>query len=145
MKIKEELSAIITSKNYADYFGWAGELLKIEEPAKVLAALLKYSFQDELDEKSYNEIKEVSIDKKGTTRLFVALGSSGGMTPRKLVDFIQYKTKVDSRRIQDVRIFENFSFITVPFEEAEIILKVFKKEQGGKRPIIEKARGKKRL
>ena len=144
-KIKDELLTIITSKDYVDYFDWAGELLKDNDPAKVLAALLRYSFQDELDEKSYNEIRETSIDKKGTTRLFVALGSSSGMSSKKLVDFIQHKTKIDNRKIQDIRIFENFSFITVPFEEAEVILKVFKREQGGRRPIIEKAREKKRL
>jgi ATP-dependent RNA helicase DeaD len=67
------------------------------------------------------------------------------MSSKKLVDFIQHKTKIDNRKIQDIRIFENFSFITVPFEEAEVILKVFKREQGGRRPIIEKAREKKRL
>lgn len=144
MRIKDKLAAILTSEDYSDYIDLAGELLKEDKPDKVLAALLKHSFRDELDEKSYSEIREVSVDKKGTTRLFVALGSADGMTPRDLVDFVQHRTKVESRKIQDVRIFENFSFITVPFEDAETILKIFKKEQKGKRPIIEKARDKKR-
>jgi ATP-dependent RNA helicase DeaD len=142
MRIKNKLSGIIESKDYADYLSLAKDMLVEQEPDKVIAALLKYSFQEELDEKSYNEIKDVSIDKKGTTRLFVALGVAQGMNPKELVNFIQHKTRVDAYKIQDVRVFENFSFITVPFEEAEIILGIFKKEQKGRRPIIEKAREK---
>lgn len=143
-KIKEKLNFILESEAYADYLEFAQDMLKEREAGNVLAALLKYTFQDELDEKSYNEIRDVSIDKKGKTRLFVALGSIDSFTPQKLVNFIKEKTRVDSRRIQDVRVFENFSFITVPFEEAEVIIQTFKKSKQGKRPIVERARERKR-
>jgi ATP-dependent RNA helicase DeaD len=142
-KMKERLEAILSSESYTDYLTLAEDMLKEQDAKSVLAALLKHTFGDELDERSYNEIRDVSIDTKGKSRLFVALGSIDRINAQKLVDFIKEKTHVDSRKIQDVRIFENFSFITVPFEEAEIIIQTFKKSKTGKRPIVERARERK--
>ena len=142
-KIKERLEAILGSESYVDYLSLAEDMLKEQDAKNVLASLLKHTFGDELDEKSYNEIRDVSIDTKGKARLFVALGSIDHINAQKLVDFIREKTRVDSRKIQDVRIFEKFSFVTVPFEEAEIIVQTFKKLGTGKRPIIEIARERK--
>ncbi len=140
-RIKAEITHIIQSEDMNGYAKLAQEMLKENEAEKVLAALLKHAFQDELDESSYNEIREVSVDRKGTARLFVALGKIDGMTPRKLVAFLKQHAEVHSERIKDIQIFDKFSFITVPFEEAEIILNIFKKKQGGKRPIVERAKG----
>jgi ATP-dependent RNA helicase DeaD len=139
-RIKAEVAHIIKSEDINGYLTLAEEMLKENEAEKVLAALLKYSFQEELDESSYSEIRDVSIDKKGTTRLFVALGKIDGMTPKKLVAFIKQQTEVPSEKIKDIQIFDKFSFITVPFEEAELILNSFKKKNGGKRPIVERAK-----
>jgi len=142
-KIKERLEAILGSESYMDYLSLAEDMLKEQDAKNVLASLLKHTFGDELDEKSYNEIRDVSIDTKGKARLFVALGSIDRINAQKLVDFIREKTRVDSRKIQDVRIFEKFSFVTVPFEDAEIIVQTFKKLGTGKRPIIEIAKERK--
>ncbi|MDD5584887.1 MAG: DEAD/DEAH box helicase [Candidatus Omnitrophica bacterium] len=141
-RIKDDILKLVQSGDYEDYLKLAQEMLGTNEAEKVLAAILKHSFQDELDERSYNEIRDVSVNRKGTARLFVALGRLDNMTPQKLVSFIKQKAKVEDRKIHDVRIFDAFSFITVPFEEAEVILRVFKKEQGGKRPMVERAREK---
>jgi len=142
-RIKAELAHILKSKNYHEYIKIAQELLEENEAEDVLAALLKYSFQDELEKKSYNKIKEVSIDKKGKARLFVALGKIDGMNPKKLVAFIKQQTEVNERKIEEIKVFDKFSFITVPFKEAEVILSIFKRNKKGKRPIIEKAKEKK--
>ncbi len=139
-RIKAEIANIITADDMNGYIKLAQEMLKENEAEKVLAALLKHSFQDELDESSYNEIRDVSIDRKGTTRLFVALGKIDGITPRKLVTFIKQQAKVHSEKIKDIQIFDKFSFVTVPFEEAEIMLNIFKKKMGGKRPMVERAK-----
>ena len=115
-------------------------MLKETEAEKVLAALLKHTFQDELDASNYNEIRDVSIDKKGTARLFVALGKIDDMTPKKLAAFIKQEAKVPNEKIKDIQIFVKFSFITVSFEEAEIILNIFKKKKGSRRPMVERAK-----
>jgi len=66
------------------------------------------------------------------------------MTKRKLVDFIEQETSVSPRLIREVEVIDAFSFITVPFPEAEKILKVFKSRKGkGQKSLIEKAKGSK--
>lgn len=139
-RIKAEVVHIIKSEDTNGYLKLAQEMLKENEAEKVLAAILKYSFQDELDESNYSEIRDVSVDKKGTTRLFVALGKVDGMTPKKLITFIKQQVEVHSEKIKDIQIFDKFSFITVPFEEAELILNIFKKKRNGKRPVVERAK-----
>ena len=64
------------------------------------------------------------------------------MTPKKLVDYVIKRSKVDDRKIKNVEVFENFSFMSVPFTEAEIILEAFQKEKNGKKPLVEKAKDK---
>ncbi len=82
------------------------------------------------------------VDRKGTARLFIAKGKNDGMDPRKLVDFIQKETGVEQRKIDDVRMFESFSFFAVPFEDAERVLHAFHKQSGGKRSLVSRAKDK---
>jgi len=142
-KIKSDLENIIKSGLYVEYFSLAQDLIKGDEPDKMLAALLKYSFEDELDPGNYNEIRDVHPKIPGQTRLFIARGRKNGMTPKKLVKFITENTQIQSKKIKDIVIQEDFSFINVPFKEAEIILRSFKRRKNGKRPIVEKAKPRK--
>ena len=123
----------------------AKELLEGRDALNVIASLIKHSYSDELDENNYREIREISsssVDKKGTARLFVALGKLDNLTPKKLVELIKKETMVDEKHLKDIKIFEKFSFVTVPFEEAEIIVNIFKKKKNGKKPLVEKAKSK---
>jgi ATP-dependent RNA helicase DeaD len=124
----------------------ADDILDGKEPQGVVAALLKHQFQDELDAKNYNEIRDVaaggSLNRQGRTRLFVALGKSDGMSPRSLIDYIRETAEVAPNLIQDIRIFDEFSFLTVPFEDAELILGAFRKKSQGKRPVVDRAKEK---
>ncbi len=142
-RIKTQIKNIINSDINIDYINMAQDLLKENAPENVIAALLKHSYQDELSRKGYSDIREVSVDKTGKTRLFVALGKNDDLTRKKLITLITQKANVDEWKIEDVKIFDSFSFITVPFEEAEIILHIFKKEGKGKRPIVVRAKKKK--
>ena len=145
-QIKKDIECIMNENSFDKFSELANEILKDKNPVDVIASLIKYSFEDDLNEKNYNEIKESKFDinKKGKTRLFVALGKIDGMNPKKLVDFIEKESGVLKDNIRDSKIFDKFSFITVPFEEAEVIIETFKKGKKGKRPLIEKAKeGKK--
>ncbi|OPX30796.1 MAG: RNA helicase [Candidatus Omnitrophica bacterium 4484_171] len=143
-RIKNELAGIIQSSLDSQYLDFAQEILAENEPDKALAAFIKYSFGDELSVRNYSKIKDVSVDMKGTVRLFVARGRADNMDPRKLVNMIREIAQVDSWKIRDVRIFDKFSFITVPFAEAEIILHAFKKQKTTRKPIVERAKERKR-
>jgi ATP-dependent RNA helicase DeaD len=118
----------------------AAELIEDTPEEDVLAAVLQHAFKDELDESSYHEIRDVLVDKKGKTRLFVAQGRANGMTPQKMVNMIHQETGVWKNAIQEVQILDTFSFITVPFREAGVILEVFKKQGRGKKPLVVKAK-----
>ncbi len=138
-RIKSEIKEIIDEEKHKDYRKVATQMLSDDDPVDVVAAILKYSFEDELIEKNYKEIRQVTVDHKGTTRLFVSFGGKDGLTPKKLVKLIINETKISSGKISEVKVMDSFSFITVPFEDAEKILKAFKNRRSTKRPHIERA------
>lgn len=139
-RIIHEFNEIVTSGNFNLYEELASTILEGHDPAEVVASLLKLSFQEELDASNYREIRNVTIDRKGKSRLFVALGKIDGYSPKKLVEYISKEANVPERYLRDVKVFEKFSFVTVSFADAEVILKTFKKNRRGRRPIIEKAK-----
>jgi ATP-dependent RNA helicase DeaD len=140
-KIKGTLLSAITGteESPAAYETLAAELLKDNDPVRVVTTLLKHSFEDELDEAAYNDIREISVDVKGQARLFVGLGRKDHMTPGKLVNFIFKITNVSGHKIQDVQVFDAFSFITVPFKEAEFIIGALNRQSKGPRPLVKHA------
>lgn len=141
-RLMEELNNILAEGNYDNFKDFAKELLNGEQALDLVAALLKHAYDNILDENNYNEISEVKLEKSGKVRLFIALGRKNAMTPKKLVDYVIKKSKVDDRKIKNVEVFENFSFMSVPFTEAEIILEAFQKDKNGKKPLVEKAKDK---
>jgi ATP-dependent RNA helicase DeaD len=70
------------------------------------------------------------------------LGKKDKISPGKLVRFIIQNTGVRNSAIDQVDVFNDFSFITVHFKEAEIILGVFQKKSGNKKSLVVKARKK---
>ncbi len=145
-RIKTALGEIVVSGLQDEYLAMAKELIDANQPQNILAALLQYSFQGELDEKSYSDIEDAGVDTRGKTRLFVQKGKDHGLTNRKLVQLIQEKCRIKADKIRDIQIFDKFSFVSLPFPEAEKVLSYFKKNKGGKGLLIEKAkksRGKK--
>ncbi len=121
------------------YKSLANKILATVEPESALAALLKYTFHDDLDITTFKEIDDAKPSIKEATKLFIAKGKKDGMTKRSVVDFIVQKAKTREAKISNIEIYDTYSFITVPFREAEFILRAFKKERFGKKSIVEKA------
>lgn len=138
-RIQAEVLKIIEEKTHTEYLKTAETILKENDPVEILAAILKFSFQDQLNEKQYKDINEVSVDKKGTSRLFVSLGRKDGISTRSLIKMITNETTVRAGSIDDVKVMESFSFLTVPFEDAELILKSFNNKEGERKTIIQRA------
>ncbi len=138
-KIYEDLAALVAEPMDPSYLEWAERLIRDREPAHMMAALLKYSFEEDLNPDMYGEIAETgprsrTLDRQGKTRLFVALGKRDKVTPRRLVELITGRVNIQGRMIGDIQIMDKFSFITVPFEKAEQIIKSF--QQKGRKPLI---------
>jgi len=139
-RIETDLQLILEQEGFRDYLGMADKLLREKEAGAVLAALLKYAFEDRLNPHNYNEIRDVEPKIPGLTRLFIARGKKDGMTPRKLAALIGKDTRLQPEVMQDVFIQEEFSFVTVPYTEAALILKKFNTGRGGKQPLVTRAR-----
>jgi len=136
-RIGAEIFKIIENRTHTDYLKTAEAILKGNDPKEILAAMIKYSFHDQLNADQYKDINEVSIDKKGTSRLFVSLGKKDGLSTRSLIKMITNATKVKAGNIDDVRVMDSFSFLTVSFEDAEIILKNFSSNDGKNKAIVQ--------
>ncbi len=146
-KISEELANLSTKTIDNSYREWATKLLETNTPTDMLAQLLCYSFNHELDPSLYSNIQESSgrnakISMDGKARLFVALGKKDKTTKDKLIKFIVDNTRINPATIDQVDVYENFSFITVAFNEAETILRFFKKTSGRNKPLVVKAKEK---
>ena len=133
-KIKDDLQEIVESEAYGDYADIAAELLETYAPDVALGALLRLAFRSELDQSNYPEIRSFSVDRKGKTRLFLTLGSRDGYTGRKLVDMLKRKCGLRDKNIDDVRVFENYSLVSVPFSDAESVVSRLN-ASGGRRRI----------
>jgi ATP-dependent RNA helicase DeaD len=144
-KIDDDLKSVLEQKVDTKFYNWAKELLEEHNQTEILAALLHYSFEEELNPDAYNEIEEVSgkgrqLDGQGKARLFVALGRKDKLDARKLVDLVTSKVSIKGKDIRDVQVMDNFSFITVPFDKAEKIIMNFRGRD--KKPIVTHAKKK---
>lgn len=162
-RIKTAISKIAESGNFEDFKEIAKDILSENNPEEAVAAILKHAFKDDLNEKNYSKISDASrkrdfneydergargfssrqgsyVDDTGTASLFVAKGRADGMDPAKLVDFISREAGVEKSKIGDIKVLDTFSFINVPFIDAEKILKYF--QNAGGRSIVSRAKDK---
>lgn len=142
-RIVQQIRTTIVSNHLKSYQSLAFQLLDENDPLDVIAALLKLNYGDELDPANYKKLEKVTLNTSGKSRLFVAIGREDDFDVKKLVEFLEKETGIDSRKIQDVRMFDRFSFITVPFEDAEIILEIFRRKKRSGKPLVTRARDKK--
>ncbi len=78
--------------------------------------------------------------RSGEMRLFIAKGKLDGMEKRDVVKMLTEKTKVSGNKINDVRVMDKFSFVTVNEKDGSCILEVFKKQKDGRLPLVEEAK-----
>lgn len=145
IRAKEEVllasvEEIMIENDYKQYLELAQRMLKGKNIEATVASLLRHIYDDEFVASSYNKIKNVKVEMNDNTRLFIALGEKDGLNVNKLLKLIHEKTKVPGRKIKDVKVMPNFSFVTVPLDEAELILKTFNKNKSkNNKPIVEVA------
>ena len=118
----------------------AGEVLQNLDPEVALAALLKLAFKNELEESSYPEIRSINVDRKGTARLFISIGKMDGFDARKLTDMLKRECRLPDNKIDDVRVMDSYSFVTVPFSDAQQAIRQLNDINRGGRPIAELAK-----
>lgn len=129
-KLKANIAEMLEKGAHEKYIAIAQELLQERDPDHVLAALLRIAYANEFNEEHYTAIEKTSWSTntpgQGKARIFIALGKAAGYYPKTMVDFITEETGVPSREIDDVRVLEDFSFITVPDYQSEVVIKTLK-------------------
>lgn len=141
-RIKADILENLKTDAQKEYLEMSHEILQDADPADIIASLLQSFYKDELDESKYTELENTKPDLKGKTRLFVTKGRQDGFSPGKLIEFIQQKTKISKNDIRDIQILDKFSFVTLPFHEAELLLADFKKGKIRSGFNIKKAKAK---
>ncbi len=141
--IIEEIKALIFEDDIEEFADLTNELLEQFDAEVLLKGTLKYFLKDSLSSDAYGDIKDVSVDRQGKTRLFVAKGRKDGYNVKKIIDLIQSEVMIPSYKIRDIKIFDAFSFVSMPFEEAELLLYGLNKKSKSRRPLVSRAKADK--
>ncbi len=144
-RIKGEIDKIVKTPARNGYLEISKEILQEKNPEDVVASLLQHTFGHTEKKTGRGGDSGAVIDDKGTTRLYVAHGKRDGLTKKKLVSYIKERSGISDDNISDIQILEKFSFITMPFHEAEVLLALFKDKKEGSGPFItmaKKSRGR---
>lgn len=148
MKLKTEIADLVEKGGLEEYVAISMELLEDGKPAaEVMAALLAYSLKDNLKELSYREVGAVAggnhaATPNGQTRLFIAKGHMDRMNAENVAQYIADECNIDVNTVQDIRVFDKFSFVTVPNNEGETILAILGKSRNGRKPLVTRAKEK---
>lgn len=141
-RVFETLTTIMSETPKEEFIEMAQMLLNQNSPEDSLAMLLEYSFKDALATKHYREIEDVVIDIKGSTKLFITHGQKDGLTKAKLSSLIKTKCNINDDKIRGMEILDAFSFVTLPFQDAEKLLSHFKKKGPRSELTVIKAKAK---
>ena len=134
------IDEIIKEEDFVSYEGLAEKLMEDRDPKHVISSILRHVYEDEFLPESYSEIEDVKVKINDKTRLFIALGNKDGYNPGKLLDLLNKKAKTPGRKVKDIKIMDKYSFITVPLQEAEFIMRALNSKKDSK-PLVEKATG----
>lgn len=140
-KLKTDLSQLISDEKHTPYLELADSILADQDPKHALAGIIKHSFGKDFDQNNYKNIEKVNIARSsdGNTRLFIAKGKEDGMNLRKIIELIQEDVSIDSSKIRNISVLDNFSFADLPTDEADIVITLAKKKSS-RRPLITKAK-----
>ena len=131
------IDEIIKEEDYTSYESFADKLLEERDARQVVSSILRHFYEDEFLPESYGEIQDVKVKIEDKTRLFIALGSKDGYNPGRLLDLLNKKAKTPGRKVKDIKIMDKYSFITVPLQEAEFIMRALNSKKDSK-PLVEK-------
>ncbi len=152
-KIIRDMDYLITSSDsIKKYEKLAEEMFADKEPNSVIAAFLKYTFSEGLDEESYKNIhekksqrpdrgprkthRELPQNSFGNARLFLTTGKKDGATVTSILEMIEKDFGVSGSIVGDIDIMDSYSFISVPFAESKIIMDQFQIMRRKSRPAV---------
>ena len=137
--LKEKIQEVVDDKKFDTYLELAGRLTEVITPIEVVAALLKFHLE------KFGAIEETVQEDtgaaQGMVRLFMNVGRQQRINAGDVVRSIADKTGISGRSIGNISIFDNFTFVEVPKENAEKVIEVMHQSMlSGKKVAVAKAR-----
>ncbi len=119
--IKEKVKKVIDNQGALSYEPLVMELLKEADAGAIAAAALKLALEG-LGSAERNPGDELAAQgKDGTTRLFFSIGREHRVSPQEIIRMLSENAQV-SGKVGEIRIFDRFTFVEVPSEEAEKVI-----------------------
>jgi len=147
-RLTGEIKALLLNDHNELYLQWAEELLSEADKKEIIAAILQHSYHKLLDKNEYCKLTPVTRkspaghrDMEGKTRLYIAKGKNDGLNRKELANFIVDQTGISKKAVEDIEVLDSYSFVTVPFEDAERIIAKLKSLRFGKKHLfVERAK-----
>ncbi|AYA36219.1 DEAD/DEAH box helicase [Hymenobacter oligotrophus] len=121
-----QIKEVIEKGNLEKYIGRVQRLIDQEEEVTSLdiaAALLKMVMKESKQaEKGLEADRQKGTPREGYTRLFVTMGKKDRLHPRDLVDLIVSSSNIAPGRVGDIELYDKFSFVEVPSEDANDVI-----------------------
>jgi len=143
---KKQVSKLINKEDLRKYLGIVDQLMNDDMTSVEVAAAVIKMYVDKKEEVKEQEDTDVFGDtgaEPGMVRLFVNVGKKDKVRPGDVVGAIAGETKMSGKLIGTVDIFDKYTFVEVPRENAKEVLNIMRNNQiKGKSIVIEPAKGK---
>ncbi len=150
-RMEEELGKYVDKYEDDNHISLAKKLLEKRSPEKVVSALLS-KLNEKRDNRNSSIMSNNNSNSKNnnnnnnnsrkefnandTTRLFIARGRIDNMDRKRLINFIEKETKVKIGKVDDVKVCEKFSFLTMNSLDASKVVEAFE-SKNSRRPLAE--------
>jgi ATP-dependent RNA helicase DeaD len=141
--IKERIRKVLQLKSASSYEPLVMELLAETDAGSIAAAALKLAVEG-LNSADKKPMDDFSAPKAaaGMTRLFISLGKENRVSPPEILKILGDNAQLKGK-VGDIRIFDRFTFVEVPSEEAEhVIQSLHSKTIRGTRVNVSHARAR---
>ncbi len=130
--IQEKMESFSESEEFKDF---ARSLLARFEAEEAIARLSRAFLGDALSPLRYKEMEEIREEKESRKshsalhgkRLFVGMGKKDGFSARDIASFFSSLLKIPGRQVDDIRVMDSFSLISLPEGAASRVLELSRK------------------
>ncbi|MFY9175379.1 MAG: DEAD/DEAH box helicase [Peptococcia bacterium] len=144
--IQQDLHDLLSSEDFSTYRSMVHELAEEFDPLDIACAALKYVFNQQtseiIDTDFADELGNTGA-KPGMVRLFFTIGRQQNIRPQDLVKVISEETGIAAKSIGDIRIYDKFTFVEVPEENALRVMNIMDRNNiNGRRVYVQLARAR---
>lgn len=137
-KIVNDITKSINSVDTTHHMPLITELLNNHAPEKVIATLLEKLHSEDIKEDSTNTSSSQNNKNSNNAkqRVFIAKGKMDNLDARGLIRFVEKETKMRLGDVENIKICDKFSFMTLATNEAHSVVDHFE-SKNQRKPLAE--------